>query len=139
MDEEEDGEVMGKGVSQEGRGNGVCHLFFLQNGFVSLVAKKGKNLFHLIGRCQRKKSRIKVDPKQKRADTRIDGRDDVATQGCMNVRTDTKAPDARVHNGRKQPRIQTEVLGHSLVRSLVRSHRSLVRSLTSLTPSLVGK
>ena len=32
----------------------------------------------------------------------------------------------RVHYGRKQPRIQTEVLGHSLVRSLVRSHRSLV-------------
>ena len=54
--------------------------------------------------------------------------------------------------------IQTEVLGHSLVRSLVRSHRSLARllrtarfaralrcahsfarSLTSLTPLLVGK
>ena len=62
------------------------------------------------------------------------------------------------HYGRKQPRIQTVVLGHSLVRSLVPSHRSLVRllrtarfaralrcahsfarSLTSLTPSLVGK
>ena len=62
------------------------------------------------------------------------------------------------HYGRKQPRIQTVVLGHSLVRSLVRSHRSLVRllrtvrfaralrcahslarSLTSLTPSLVGQ
>ena len=55
----------------------------------------------------------------------------------------------------EQPKIQTAVLGHSLVRSLVRSHRSLVRllrtaralrcahsfarSLTSLTPSLVGK
>ena len=58
----------------------------------------------------------------------------------------------------KEPRIQTAVLGHSLVRSLVRSHRSLVRllrtarfaralhcahslarSLTSLTPSLVEK
>ena len=63
-----------------------------------------------------------------------------------------------MHYGRKQPRIQTVVLGHSLVRSLVRSYRSLVRllrtarfaralrcahsfarSLTSLTPSLVGK
>merc|ERR1712136_322498 len=62
------------------------------------------------------------------------------------------------HYGRKQPRIQTEVLGHSLVRSLVPSHRSLVRllrtarfaralrcahsfarSLTSLTHSLVIK
>ena len=40
-----------------------------------------------------------------------------------------------MHYGPEQPRIQTEVLGHSLVRSLVRSHRSL----TSLTPSLVGK
>ena len=30
------------------------------------------------------------------------------------------------HYGPKQPRIQTEVLGHSLVRSLIRSHRSLV-------------
>ena len=29
-----------------------------------------------------------------------------------------------LHYGQKQPRIQTEVLGHSLVRSLVRSHRS---------------
>ena len=63
-----------------------------------------------------------------------------------------------VHYGQEQPRIQTEVLGHSLVRLLVRSYRSLVRllrtarvaralrcahsfarSLTSLTPSLVGK
>ena len=56
------------------------------------------------------------------------------------------------HYGRKQPRIQTVVLGHSLVRSLVRSHRSLVRFaralccahsfarwLTLLNPSLVGK
>ena len=33
------------------------------------------------------------------------------------------------HYGQKQPRIQTEVLGHSLVRSLVRSHRSLIRLL----------
>ena len=33
------------------------------------------------------------------------------------------------HYGPKQPRIQTEVLGHSLVRSLVRSHCSLVRLL----------
>ena len=58
----------------------------------------------------------------------------------------------------EQPKIQTAVLGHSLVRSLVCSHRSLVcslrtarfasalrcaysfaRSLTSLTPSLVGQ
>ena len=68
-------------------------------------------------------------------------------------------PNEKVgHYGRKQPRIQTEVVGHSLVRSLVRSHRSLVRLLrnarfaralpcalsfarllTSRTPSLVGK
>ena len=59
------------------------------------------------------------------------------------------------HYGPKQQRIQTEVLGHSLIHSLVRSHRSLIRmlrtarfaralrcahsfarSLTSLTPSL---
>ena len=33
------------------------------------------------------------------------------------------------HYGQIQPRIQTEVLGHSLVRSLVRSHRSLIRLL----------
>ena len=65
---------------------------------------------------------------------------------------------AMVHYGPEHARIQTEVLGHSLVRSLVRSHRSIVRllrtarfaralrcahsfarSLTSLTPSLVGK
>ena len=53
-----------------------------------------------------------------------------------------------LHRGPEQPVKQTEVLGHSLVRSLVRSHRSLVRllrttrfacSLTSLTPSLVGQ
>ena len=63
-----------------------------------------------------------------------------------------------MHCGLEQPRLQAEVLGHSLVRSLVRSHSSLVRllrtarfaralccahsfacSLTSLTPSLVGK
>ena len=31
-----------------------------------------------------------------------------------------------LHYGPEQPRIQTEVIGHSLVRSLVRSHRSLV-------------
>ena len=43
------------------------------------------------------------------------------------------------HCGLEQTRIETKVLGHSLVRSLVRSHRSLVRSLTSLTPSLMGK
>ena len=33
------------------------------------------------------------------------------------------------HCGPEQPRIQTEVLGHSLVHSLVRWHRSLVRFL----------
>ena len=33
------------------------------------------------------------------------------------------------HYGPHQPRIQTEVLGHSLVRSLFRSHHSLVRLL----------
>ena len=62
------------------------------------------------------------------------------------------------HSGPDQPRIQIRVLGHSLIRSLVRSYRSLVRllrtarfaralhcahsfarSLTSLAPSLVGK
>ena len=31
-----------------------------------------------------------------------------------------------MHYGPEQPRIQTEVLGHSLVRSLIRSQRSLV-------------
>ena len=31
-----------------------------------------------------------------------------------------------VHRGAEQPRIQTEVHGHLLVRSLIRSHRSLV-------------
>ena len=68
----------------------------------------------------------------------------------------TKLPT--LHYGRKQPRIQTEILGHSLVRSLIRSHRSIfrllrtarfaralrcahsfARSLTLLTPSLVRK
>ena len=63
-----------------------------------------------------------------------------------------------MHCGLEQTRIETYVLGYSLVRSLVRSHRSLVsllqtarfarvlrcphsfaRSLTLLTPSLVGK
>ena len=54
------------------------------------------------------------------------------------------------HYGRKQPRIQTEVLGHSLVRSLFRSHRSLIRLLrtarcahllarSTLDPELMGK
>ena len=32
-----------------------------------------------------------------------------------------------VHSGAKQPRIGTKVQGHLLVRSLVRSHRSLIR------------
>ena len=36
------------------------------------------------------------------------------------------------HYGRKQPKIQTAVLGHSLVRSLVRSLRSLPRSWESV-------
>ena len=52
-----------------------------------------------------------------------------------------------MHYGRQQPRIQIEVLGHLLVRSLVRSHRSLAPLtrtahsftcsglLASLTPS----
>ena len=60
-----------------------------------------------------------------------------------------------LHYGLEQPKIQTAVPGHSLVRSLVRSHRSLVRLLRtacfpcalhcaysfacSLTSSLVGK
>ena len=60
------------------------------------------------------------------------------------------------HYGRKQPRTQTEVQGHSLVRSLVcllallacfartlcfalRCAHSFARLLTSLTPSLVGQ
>ena len=37
------------------------------------------------------------------------------------------------HYGREQPRIQTAVLGHSLVRSLVRSHRSLVGKMAILS------
>ena len=76
--------------------------------------------------------------------------------------SDGFVPDSDAGEGKLghygQPRIQTEVLGHSLVRSLVRSHRSLVRllrtarfaralrcahlfarSLTSLTSSLVGQ
>ena len=63
-----------------------------------------------------------------------------------------------LHCGLEQTRIETSGLGHSLVCSLIRSHRSLVcllrtarfaralrcahsfgRSLTLLTPSLVGK
>ena len=36
---------------------------------------------------------------------------------------------SHTHYGRKQPRIQSEVLGHSLVRLLVCSHHSLVRLL----------
>ena len=63
---------------------------------------------------------------------------------------------APFHYGWEQPRIQTEVLGHSLIRSLVCSHRSLfcllrpayfahtlrcipsfTRSLTSITSSLI--
>ena len=57
-----------------------------------------------------------------------------------------------LHYGLDQPRIHTEVLGHSLVRSLVCLHYSLIRllcttcfaralhcTLTSLTPSLVGQ
>ena len=52
------------------------------------------------------------------------------------------------HVGPEQFKIQTEVLGHSLVRLLVRLLRtacanrcahSLARSLTSLTPSLMGQ
>ena len=65
---------------------------------------------------------------------------------------------ARSHYERKQPRMQTEVLGYLVVHSLIRSHCSLVRllqtaqfartlhcahlfacSLTSLNPWLVGK
>ena len=63
-----------------------------------------------------------------------------------------------LHSGPEQPKIQTEILGHPLVRSLVCSHHSLVHllqtarfagalhcthlfacSLISLTPSLMGK
>ena len=51
-----------------------------------------------------------------------------------------------MHCEPEQPRIQTEVLGHSLVRSLVRSHLSLTRALRCahlfaclLTPSLLVK
>ena len=40
-----------------------------------------------------------------------------------------KRVGSTVHCGPEQPRIQTALLGHSLVRSLVRSHRSLVRLL----------
>ena len=35
----------------------------------------------------------------------------------------------QVHCGQEQPRMQTEVVGHSLVRLLVCSHHSLVRLL----------
>ena len=35
----------------------------------------------------------------------------------------------KLHCGPEQPRIQTEVLGHSLVHSLIRSHRSFVHLL----------
>ena len=68
------------------------------------------------------------------------------------------SPTSPSHCGPEQPKTQTEVLGHTLVRLLVRSHRSLVRllrttcfahalccahsfarSLTLLTPSLVGE
>ena len=41
-----------------------------------------------------------------------------------------------IHCGPEYPKIQTEVLGHSLVRSLVRSHRSFVRSLAHFAHSL---
>ena len=64
-------------------------------------------------------------------------------------KTITKKPIISMHYGPEQPRIQTEVLGLSLICSLVRSHRSLVclfrtvhtllrtlaRSLTLLLPS----
>ena len=43
---------------------------------------------------------------------------------------------SRIHYGQKQPRIQTVVLGNSLVHSLVRSHCSLNRSLAHFTHSL---
>ena len=44
------------------------------------------------------------------------------------------------HYGSEWPRIQSEVLGHSLVRWLVLSHRSLICSLAySPTPKLIGK
>ena len=75
----------------------------------------------------------------------------------MDRQTDRRA-EGPTHCGLEQQRIKTKVLGHSLVRSLVRSHRSLIcllrparfacalhcahsfaRSLTSLTLKLVGK
>ena len=40
------------------------------------------------------------------------------------------------HCGPEQPKIQTEVLGHLLVYSIVRSNRSLVRSLAHFAHSL---
>ena len=46
---------------------------------------------------------------------------------------------APLHFGPDQPRTQMWILGHLLVRSLVHLHRSLVHSLTLLTPSLMGK
>ena len=74
-----------------------------------------------------------------------------------NLRIDA-SNNTPLHLGLEQTRIKTLVLGHSLVRLLVRSHRSLVRSLrtarfaralrcahsfarslTSLTPSAVGQ
>ena len=51
----------------------------------------------------------------------------------------TSLVSSAFHCGPEQPRIQTEVLGHSLVHLLVRCAHSFARSLTSLTRSLVGK
>ena len=82
----------------------------------------------------------------------------VALPSTTTTTTMTTFESLPAHFGPEQPKIQTEVLGHSLVRSLVRSHRSLprllrtarfaralrcahsfARSLTSLTPSIVGQ
>ena len=57
------------------------------------------------------------------------------------AKTMEAAREMAAHSGPEQPRIQSEVLGHSLVSLLVRSHRSLVELAPpcSLTPSLTRR
>ena len=61
---------------------------------------------------------------------------EAASRGVASMRSVSSREALPRHYGRKPPRIQTEVLGHSLVRSLVRLHRSLVRSLAHFAHSL---
>ena len=73
-------------------------------------------------RASRKMSVRAVKSVHERANVRVRG------QMCA------RASKWARHYGLKQPKIQTAVLGHSLVRSLVHSHRSLVRLLRSRPP-----